>query len=69
MVWYLVVYGFILVIFVFLFGCVGDFFGYKKVFVIGWFWFGLWSLIVGFFGYVECSVGEGMVFFCVVRGL
>ncbi|KAK4641964.1 hypothetical protein QC761_0079610 [Podospora bellae-mahoneyi] len=69
MAWYSAAYGLTSATFVLPSGRVGDLFGHKKVFVTGWLWFGLWSLIAGFSGRAERSAGEGTVFFCVARGL
>ncbi|KAK0669766.1 major facilitator superfamily-domain-containing protein [Cercophora samala] len=69
MAWYSAAYGLTSATFVLPSGRVGDLFGHKKVFVTGWLWFGLWSLIVGFSGHVERNAGRGTVFFCVARGM
>ncbi|KAK4194601.1 putative drug resistance protein [Triangularia verruculosa] len=69
MAWYSAAYGLTSATFVLPSGRVGDLFGHKKVFVSGWLWFSLWSLVVGFSGHVERSGGRGTVFFCVARGL
>ncbi|KAK0714292.1 major facilitator superfamily-domain-containing protein [Apiosordaria backusii] len=69
MAWYSAAYGLTSATFVLPSGRVGDLFGHKKVFVAGWLWFGVWSLIAGFSGLVERNGGRGTVFFCVARGL
>ncbi|KAK4179733.1 major facilitator superfamily-domain-containing protein [Triangularia setosa] len=69
MAWYSAAYGLTSATFVLPSGRVSDLFGHKKVFVTGWLWFGLWSLVIGFSGHVERNAGRGTVFFCVARGL
>lgn len=42
--------------FILIAGRLGDMFGHKKLFVIGWFWFSLWSLISGFTVYSHSQI-------------
>ncbi|KAK5653591.1 hypothetical protein OQA88_8853 [Cercophora sp. LCS_1] len=65
--WYSAAYSLTSATFVLPSGRLGDLFGHKRVFVMGWVWFAVWSLVAGF-----ARVGEGRrgtVFFCVCRGL
>jgi MFS family permease len=50
-------------------GRLGDLFGHKKIFVIGFFWFGLWSFITGFSLQVFEAGGNGVVFFNFCRAM
>ncbi|KAI5953719.1 hypothetical protein KGF54_003091 [Candida jiufengensis] len=45
-------------------GRLGDLYGYKKLYIIGYIWFGVFSLICGFAGFTKSSV-----FFAIMRGL
>jgi len=68
MAWYSASYGLTSATFVLPSGRLGDLFGHKKVFVIGFFWFGFWSLVAGVVPYAQHGSG-GNVFFCLVRGM
>jgi MFS family permease len=45
-------------------GRLGDLYGHKKIFIIGFAWFGVWSLIAGFSAYAKSQV-----FFAVCRAM
>ncbi|KAK9772731.1 putative Major facilitator superfamily (MFS) profile domain-containing protein [Seiridium cardinale] len=50
-------------------GRLGDLFGHKRIFIIGFFWFAAWSFITGFSLQVYQSGANGLVFFNVCRAL
>lgn len=50
-------------------GRLGDMFGHKNVFIIGFFWFATWSFITGFALQVHDSGTNGMVYFNICRAL
>ncbi|RKU39881.1 hypothetical protein DL546_001813 [Coniochaeta pulveracea] len=64
--WYSASYGLTAGTFVLPAGRLGDLFGHKKIFVIGFFWFAGWSLVAGFAGMIQ---GGGTVFFCFCRAM
>ena len=47
----------------------GSLFGQKRIFVIGFFWFSIWSVLAGLGPYVERGGANGMVYFCVCRAV
>lgn len=47
----------------------GSIFGHQKVFVFGYLWFALWSLLAGLSVYVRVSDGACTAYFCICRGL
>lgn len=73
--WYSAAYGLTAGTFVLPSGRLGDVFGHKKIFIIGWIWFALWELAGGFSPYVERASSEGgdgkggTIFFIVCRAL
>lgn len=75
--WYSAAYGLTAGTFVLPSGRLGDVFGHKKMFLIGWAWFALWELTGGFSPYVERASnsgsgeggGGGTIFFIVCRAL
>jgi MFS family permease len=67
--WYSAAYGLTAGTFVLPAGRLGDLFGHKKLFIIGFLWFALWSLITGFANMVHVAGGQGTIFFCVSRAL
>lgn len=50
--------------FILISGRLGDIYGYKLVYIVGFVWYGVWSLVCGFAGFTSSSV-----FFDVVRAL
>ncbi|KAH6653739.1 major facilitator superfamily domain-containing protein [Truncatella angustata] len=50
-------------------GRLGDLFGHKNVFIIGFFWFALFSFLVGFAPLIQEVGGNSVIFFNVCRGL
>ena len=57
MAWFSAAYGLTSATFVLPAGRLGDLFGHKKIFILGWAWFALWSLIAGFGPYVGRGQG------------
>ena len=49
--WFIAGYSLTVGSFILLFGRFGDHYGYKRLFVIGLFWFSLWSMIAGVSSY------------------
>ncbi|KAL3424697.1 Drug resistance protein [Phlyctema vagabunda] len=64
--WYAAAYSLTVGTFILPSGRLGDVYGHKKIFVIGYIWYGLWSLIAGFSIYVNSNQG-GHVFFSICR--
>lgn len=60
--WYAAAYSLTVGTFILPAGRLGDMYGHKKMFLFGWFWFGLWALIAG------VSVWSGSILFNVSRG-
>jgi MFS family permease len=50
-------------------GRLGDLFGHKKIFIIGFFWFAVWSLITGFSQQVNDNGGQGAIYFNICRAI
>ncbi|KAL1881368.1 hypothetical protein VTK73DRAFT_4375 [Phialemonium thermophilum] len=69
MAWYSAAYGLTAGTFVLPAGRLGDLFGHKRVFNLGFLWFALWSLLAGFAGIAETMGGRGTVFFCFSRAM
>lgn len=67
--WYSAAYGLTAGTFVLPAGRLGDLFGHKKIFIIGFLWFALWSFIAGFAEIVQSGGGQGTVFFCFSRAM
>ena len=67
--WYSAAYGLTSGTFVLPSGRLGDLFGHKKIFIIGFLWFALWSLIAGFAEMVQQAGGGGTVFFIFSRAM
>ncbi|KAI9815765.1 MAG: Low affinity NH4+ transporter [Pycnora praestabilis] len=59
--WYAAAYSLTVGTFILIAGRLGDIYGHKKLFVIGFTWFGLWSLLAGF------SVYSTQIFFDICR--
>lgn len=68
--WYSAAYGLTSGSFVLPSGRLGDIFGHKRIFIIGFVWLGLWELAGGFSGYVQRhgSAG-GTAFFIACRAM
>ncbi|KAI9739585.1 MAG: hypothetical protein M1834_006303 [Cirrosporium novae-zelandiae] len=49
--WYIASYSLTVGTFILVMGRFGDLFGYKKMFVLGFIWFGVWSAVVGLAAY------------------
>ncbi|CAM1503684.1 Fc.00g012750.m01.CDS01 [Cosmosporella sp. VM-42] len=47
----------------------GSIFGHKRIFVVGYLWFALWSLLAGLSVYVQNHVGQGTAYFCFCRSM
>ncbi|KAF7561979.1 hypothetical protein G7046_g2140 [Stylonectria norvegica] len=47
----------------------GGIFGHKRIFILGYVWFALWSLLAGLGTYVENHIGHGTAYFCFCRGM
>lgn len=62
--WFSASYSLTVGTFILIAGRLGDMYGYKKIYLIGFFWFGLWSLVVGFSGFTKSAI-----FFDVARAL
>ncbi|KAM0551981.1 hypothetical protein ACHAPJ_008089 [Fusarium lateritium] len=48
---------------------IGNFCGQRYTFIVGYLWFGLWSLLAGLSDYVRRGNTGGAVFFCVCRAM
>ena len=62
--WYPAAYSLTVGTFILIAGRLGDMYGHKKMFIAGWAWFALWSLIAGFSFY-----SKSQIFFDVCRAL
>ncbi|KAJ9134776.1 MFS general substrate transporter [Pleurostoma richardsiae] len=67
--WYSAAYGLTAGTFVLPSGRLGDLFGHKKIFIIGFCWFGIWELIGGFSLYVQNAGSRGTVYFIFCRAM
>lgn len=47
----------------------GRVFGHKFIFVLGYFWFAIWSLLAGLSVYIKVNGGACTIFFCFCRGM
>lgn len=65
--WYPAAYSLTVGTFILPAGRFGDTYGHKKLFVIGWLWYCVFSLLAGFSIYVQAAGLQGAVFFCVCR--
>lgn len=65
--WYSAAYGLTSGTFVLPAGRLGDIFGHRRMFIIGFVWFAVWSLIAGFAEAVQRAGGGGTVFFIASR--
>ncbi|MCJ1255696.1 Low affinity NH4+ transporter [Lignoscripta atroalba] len=54
--WFAAAYSLTVGTFILIAGRLGDIFGHKKLFVIGYFWFGLWSLVAGLAVYSKSQI-------------
>ncbi|KAG8528067.1 uncharacterized protein KY384_006983 [Bacidia gigantensis] len=62
--WFVAAYSLTVGTFILIAGRLGDLFGHKLLFVAGFFWYGLWSLVAGFTVY-----SRSQIFFDVCRSL
>lgn len=62
--WFSAAYSLTVGCFILISGRLGDMFGYKLMYILGFAWFGLWSLLCGLAGYVKT-----VVFFSLCRAL
>lgn len=62
--WFTASYSLTVGTFILIAGRLGDMYGYKKMYLIGFAWFALWSLVVGFSGFTNSQI-----FFDVARAL
>ncbi|KAK6462776.1 major facilitator superfamily domain-containing protein [Scheffersomyces coipomensis] len=62
--WFSSLYSLTVGTFILISGRLGDMYGYKKLFIIGYVWFGIFSLITGFTGFTSSSI-----FFDTMRAL
>lgn len=68
--WYSAAYGLTSGSFVLPSGRLGDIFGHKRIFIIGFIWLGLWELAGGFSEYVQRhGSGSGTAFFIFCRAM
>lgn len=68
--WYSAAYGLTSGSFVLPSGRLGDIFGHKRIFIIGFIWLGLWELAGGFSEYVQKhGSGSGTAFFIACRAM
>ncbi|XMA18364.1 hypothetical protein WAI453_011155 [Rhynchosporium graminicola] len=65
MSWFPAAYSLTVGTFILIAGRLGDIYGHKRLFTLGWIWYGIWSLLAGFAVYVNHSP----VFFDVCRGM
>lgn len=56
MTWFPASYSLTVGTFILFSGTLGDKYGHKRIFTIGWLWFALWSLVVGFSGFSGWSI-------------
>lgn len=61
MSWFLAAYSLCGGVFVLVTGRLGDYFGHKNVFIFGWIWMALWSLVSGF--------ARNVILFDIARGM
>jgi MFS family permease len=67
--WYSASYGLTAGTFVLPSGRLGDLFGHKKIFIIGFIWFGVWSFAAGFAELVERGGFGGTIYFIFCRAM
>ena len=70
--WFSAAYSLTSATFVLPAGRLGDLFGHRLLFITGWAWFGIWSLLAGFAGLVQNSGTygtKGVVYFCALRAM
>ncbi|KAK3346228.1 major facilitator superfamily-domain-containing protein [Lasiosphaeria hispida] len=67
--WYSAAYSLTSATFVLPSGRLGDLFGHKRVFVVGFLWYGFWSLLAGFAPGVQAAGLRGTVYFCFCRAM
>ena len=62
--WFVAAYSLTVGTFILIAGRLGDMFGHKKLFITGFFWYGVWSLVAGLSNYAHSEI-----FFDVCRAL
>ncbi len=72
--WFTASYGLTSGTFVLPAGRLGDLFGHRRIFILGFFWFALWSLLAGFSSVIQHANGgtnphRGTIFFIVCRAM
>ncbi len=67
--WYSAAYGLTSGTFVLPSGRLGDLYGHKRIFIIGWVFFGVWSLIAALAPYVQQAGLNGTIFFIFCRAM
>ncbi|KAK0724753.1 major facilitator superfamily-domain-containing protein [Lasiosphaeris hirsuta] len=67
--WYSAAYSLTAATFVLPSGRLGDLFGHKHIFVVGFLWYGFWSLLAGFAPGVQAAGLRGTVYFCFCRAM
>ena len=63
--WFLAAYSLTVGTFILLSGRLGDIFGHKNLLILGYLWFGTFSLACGFSAYAE----DNVIIFCVCRAM
>lgn len=69
LIWYTASYALTAGVFVLPAGRVGDLFGHKIIFIIGFLWFAIWSLLAGFALLVQDAGGNGSAHFIACRSM
>lgn len=67
--WYAAAYSLTVGTFILPSGRLGDVYGHRNIFLIGWFWYSLWSLLAGFSVYVQRGTGQGSIYFDIMRAM
>ena len=57
--WFAAGYSLTVGTFILIAGRIGDMYGYKRAFTLGFVWFGLWSLLAGFSVYSGREIVDG----------
>ncbi|KAL2063269.1 hypothetical protein VTL71DRAFT_5074 [Oculimacula yallundae] len=68
MSWFPAAYSLTVGTFILIAGRLGDIYGHKRLFTLGWIWYGIWSLLAGFAVYVP-RPHPTPVFFDICRGM
>ena len=54
--WYVAAYSLTVGTFILIAGRLGDIFGHKRLFILGYFWYSLWSLVIGLSVYSHSQI-------------